>query len=321
MNSSSTPQYQYNTAVIRRLLTMVFNDEDFTIFCYDHFPQVHKEFTRGMSFSAKVHLLVDQCHRTSSFGELLSLVRQINPQQYQAFLPAFQERTLIDDAPVQPGADTLNQEVPRSLAGAPQKGLSFALLRDPRYRMMGLIIAVMLLVWVTYGLLAVDGSSEPSLPPATITFDLSPEAKLELLKGQIAALTAETKKLEADLKNLTVSEAGLKNLETDLVEQSQAVPPASLTADNTAAILSDPSLTPEDKVSLLTMSILDRLDADIQAQTEQIESLPSSSPAIDVETQKLERMIAKRREMFESLRQIIDKYNQTSQGIIDSIGR
>jgi len=46
-----------------------------------------------------------------------------------------------------------------------------------------------------------------------------------------------------------------------------------------------------------------------------------SSPSIDVETMKLKRMIDKRSQMFDMLRQIIDKYNQTAKGIIDSMGR
>ena len=33
------------------------------------------------------------------------------------------------------------------------------------------------------------------------------------------------------------------------------------------------------------------------------------------------RMIDKRSQMFDMLRQIIDKYNQTAKGIIDSMGR
>jgi hypothetical protein len=46
-----------------------------------------------------------------------------------------------------------------------------------------------------------------------------------------------------------------------------------------------------------------------------------SSPSIDVETQKLQRMIEKRSQMFDMLRQIIDKYNSTAKGMIQSLGR
>ena len=46
-----------------------------------------------------------------------------------------------------------------------------------------------------------------------------------------------------------------------------------------------------------------------------------SNASIDVETMKLKRMIDKRSQMFDMLRQIIDKYNQTAKSMIDSIGR
>jgi hypothetical protein len=45
------------------------------------------------------------------------------------------------------------------------------------------------------------------------------------------------------------------------------------------------------------------------------------SPSIDVETMKLKRLVDKRSQMFDMLRQIIDKYNETAKGIIQSIGR
>jgi hypothetical protein len=49
--------------------------------------------------------------------------------------------------------------------------------------------------------------------------------------------------------------------------------------------------------------------------------LPSAAPSIDVETMKLKRMIDKRGQMFDMLRQIIDKYNETAKGLIQSMGR
>ncbi|MBK8010011.1 MAG: hypothetical protein IPK13_01570 [Deltaproteobacteria bacterium] len=46
-----------------------------------------------------------------------------------------------------------------------------------------------------------------------------------------------------------------------------------------------------------------------------------SSKSVDVETTKLKRLTDKRSQMFDLLRQIIDGYNKTAKGIIDSIGR
>src|SRR5688572_7321258 len=123
----------------------------------------------------------------------------------------------------------------------------------------------------------------------------------------------------------------------------------------TANVLSDPSLTVEDKVTLLIMLIMKKMDRDIERQAQYINSIQqqqssrqpggggagagafgfgaggpfagpggdagNNSPSIDVETMKLKRLIDKRSQMFDMLRQIIDKYNQTAKGIIDSIGR
>jgi hypothetical protein len=127
------------------------------------------------------------------------------------------------------------------------------------------------------------------------------------------------------------------------------------------SVLRDPSLTVEDKVTLMIMLIMKKMDEDIERQAQYINAIQQqqsnrgqtgetggtggkfgkggspatgglvggqgggldnqSSPSIDVETMKLKRMIDKRSQMFDMLRQIIDKYNQTAKGIIDSIGR
>jgi len=108
--------------------------------------------------------------------------------------------------------------------------------------------------------------------------------------------------------------------------------------DEVSAVLNDPSLTVEDKVTLMIMLIMKKMDKDIERQAQHINSLQQQqnggggpgangpgqlggAPSIDVETMKLKRLIDKRSQMFDMLRQIIDKYNQTAKGIIDSMGR
>ena len=120
-----------------------------------------------------------------------------------------------------------------------------------------------------------------------------------------------------------------------------------------AAILADPSLTVEDQVVLLLMLIMKKADDDIKRQAQYVNSIQQNqsnkgqggggflgnlpiigglfggggagggndAPSIDVETMKLKRLIDKRSQMFDMLRQIIDKYNQTAKSMIDSIGR
>jgi hypothetical protein len=107
--------------------------------------------------------------------------------------------------------------------------------------------------------------------------------------------------------------------------------------DDVSAVLNDPTLTVEDKVTLMIMLIMQKMDKDIEKQAQSINKLQQQqnggggagggkggldgAPSIDVETMKLKRLIDKRSQMFDMLRQIIDKYNQTAKGIIDTIGR
>ena len=98
-----------------------------------------------------------------------------------------------------------------------------------------------------------------------------------------------------------------------------------------AAVLADPSLTVEDQVVLMLMMIMKQMDKQIKEQAENVNKMQQKAnkgdkqsddaPSIDVETMKLKRMIDKRSQMFDMLRQIIDKYNQTAKSMIDSIGR
>jgi hypothetical protein len=105
--------------------------------------------------------------------------------------------------------------------------------------------------------------------------------------------------------------------------------------DEIGDMLSSGGLTVEDKITLMIMMIMKKMDKDIEAQANRINALQQQqqsggaggagggggAPSIDVETMKLKRLIDKRSQMFDMLRQIIDKYNQTAKGIIDSMGR
>ena len=84
-------QSTYNTAAIRRLLLSAFSDEEFTIFCYDHFRQVYQTFATGISFPLKVQALIDHCERHNAFPELLPLVEEAHPTKYAEFAPTLQK--------------------------------------------------------------------------------------------------------------------------------------------------------------------------------------------------------------------------------------
>ncbi|MFN8453710.1 MAG: SUMF1/EgtB/PvdO family nonheme iron enzyme [Anaerolineae bacterium] len=98
MNSTQSP---YNTAALRRLLLQAFSDEEFTIFCYDHFREVRQQFTTGMTFLAKTQLLIEHCERTNAFPHLLPLLAEANPAKYTEF------------------ADSLQKSTPQSATGTP----------------------------------------------------------------------------------------------------------------------------------------------------------------------------------------------------------
>ncbi len=90
--------------------------------------------------------------------------------------------------------------------------------------------------------------------------------------------------------------------------------------------LSDPSLTVEDKVALTLMMVMNQMDKEIEGQTQKIQALQgqggqAGQSSIDVESMKLNRLVTKRQQMFDTLRSIIDKYNETAKNTIQSMGR
>lgn len=91
-------QFEYNTALIRKLLTETFSDEEFSIFCYDYFPDVYLRFST-ITFPAKVQLLIDYCKRTNAFAQLLQLVSDFNPTKYAEFSEAFHHFVPVNPTP------------------------------------------------------------------------------------------------------------------------------------------------------------------------------------------------------------------------------
>jgi len=77
--------FQYNTSAIRQLLNAAFSDEDLEILCYDYFREVYDTFGQGMRKDEKINRLLDYCYRFDHFDELLHLVKQENPAQFDRF--------------------------------------------------------------------------------------------------------------------------------------------------------------------------------------------------------------------------------------------
>jgi hypothetical protein len=109
-----------------------------------------------------------------------------------------------------------------------------------------------------------------------------------------------------------------------------------------AGALNEPGLTVEDKVVMLLMQVTKGFDKQIQDQANHVNQLQQQQnggggkggkggggkggggggeASIDVESMKLKRLIDKRGQMFDMLRQIIDKYNETAKNMIQSVSR
>lgn len=90
VTSSPTPvvaTVNYNIPAIRRLLTAVFDDETFDIFCFDYYRDVRDSFSQGMSRTAKIQRLIEYCERNLAFETLLQRVELENSAQYERFKP------------------------------------------------------------------------------------------------------------------------------------------------------------------------------------------------------------------------------------------
>lgn len=77
----------YDTEAIRELLLKAFDDEEFTVLCYDHFRPAYEEFSGGQSRSTKIHILIEYCERHFLLEELLNAVREKNPSQFEQLRP------------------------------------------------------------------------------------------------------------------------------------------------------------------------------------------------------------------------------------------
>lgn len=81
----------YNTAAIRQLLQVTFNDQELTILCFDYFRSVYDKFASEMSYISKIHLLIEYCDKHEEFDKLLTLVKESNPKQYDKFSPSLED--------------------------------------------------------------------------------------------------------------------------------------------------------------------------------------------------------------------------------------
>lgn len=75
-------------ANIRRFLNDHFNGDDLDGLCFDHFPEVYREFTRDMTTTRKGLLLLDYCQRRDLLPELLAMLERERPEPFRRIFGA-----------------------------------------------------------------------------------------------------------------------------------------------------------------------------------------------------------------------------------------
>ncbi|RMG73186.1 MAG: toll/interleukin-1 receptor domain-containing protein, partial [Chloroflexi bacterium] len=81
---------------IRQFISTYFNDNELGTFCFDYFPEVQREFTNGMVFSAKVMLLIGYCQRRGLWPNLLA---NLAAERAEPFAEMFHEVEAVPPLP------------------------------------------------------------------------------------------------------------------------------------------------------------------------------------------------------------------------------
>jgi DNA uptake protein ComE-like DNA-binding protein len=69
-------------AATRQFVLAAFNDEELQELCFDHFPDVYRDFTDGMSTSQKVIRLIGYCDRRGLLPKLMKVLAKQRPVLY-----------------------------------------------------------------------------------------------------------------------------------------------------------------------------------------------------------------------------------------------
>lgn len=97
---------------LRRFLADYYNDEELTGLCFDHFPEVFRNFAADMTTTRKGIALLDYCQRRDRLPELVALLERERPE---AFRRAFGARAPAADPRV--NLNTATAEQLRQLPG------------------------------------------------------------------------------------------------------------------------------------------------------------------------------------------------------------
>jgi competence ComEA-like helix-hairpin-helix protein len=82
-------------ADIRIFLVKCFSDEELKELCFDHFIEVYQNFSDSESKRSKALKLIDYCHNHGTVPELLSVLRQLRPEQFDLVFGPYKAPALL----------------------------------------------------------------------------------------------------------------------------------------------------------------------------------------------------------------------------------
>ena len=225
---------------------------------------------------------------------------------------------LLKDLPLDQRAEVILKEY----SALPRSGLSAEQWIKSRQHLLlfigflSLVICLTIILVIALGLPQRPGDGSEKAAGSGAMMEI-----LQVLSAKNNELERDKKALETKVADLTgkfasIGPGAANPLAIDLMRDLQQQFPSAEAAPVA------PGLSAEDKATSTLLTQMKKLDDDILEQTSRIQALQNAQSAgqsIDVETMKLKRLIDKRSQMYDTLRQIIDKYNVTAKGIIDSM--
>jgi hypothetical protein len=114
-DSGETPvaaEESYDTAEIRKLIMAAFSDGEFDAFCFDYFRSTYDLFSGGLNRFVRIHLLIEDCDRHGRIEELLGLIQERNPQQYEKYKSRIYKTQLAKKVSASISRETVFIEIP-----------------------------------------------------------------------------------------------------------------------------------------------------------------------------------------------------------------